>query len=365
MRKLASHDRSTLIRLASTMPKGNVTRRAILAGLSRLAEEGEGEAKPKPKGKGPGKDFIEYMKEVWDGGKKKVSNPNPESRKTYPEVAVSTAMKDKKSSTYKQVMDGFKKWTEEKKNKDKDKDKSDGKKTEEKGEKEESGNKGKENPLAKMDMNQLKEVYYQLDDIAKYAKAANFMPLISRDDDFYDDPNDVESWLDKNEGGGEFYVAEDLVFKNSSLDKKKDTPHLDNINANVRKLFKPKPREPKLAIEQFIGGLRKDIDKLDKKFRDPETGEVIENRRAEEGSKHIWKLYYHVDALERNLEKMVPKYHELNKSVVDSYNNLKNQQMKGKSWNQMTEPRPANTAIAWTMVSAVEISETKRFVPHA
>ena len=99
MRRLASSDRSTLIRLASAMPKGNATRRAILAGLTRLAEEGEGDTKPKSKGKGPGKDFIEYMKEVWDGGKKKVRNPNPDSRDAHPEVAVSTAMKDKKSST--------------------------------------------------------------------------------------------------------------------------------------------------------------------------------------------------------------------------------------------------------------------------
>ena len=39
MRRLASSDRSTLIRLASAMPKGNSTRRAILAGLTRVAIE--------------------------------------------------------------------------------------------------------------------------------------------------------------------------------------------------------------------------------------------------------------------------------------------------------------------------------------
>ncbi len=102
--------RKYLVRVASTMPNGDGLRRAILAGLLRLAEEEE-----EVSGKGPGKDFIEYMKEVWDGGKKKVSNPNPKTRDSHPEVAVSTAMKDKKSTTYKQVMDGFKKWTEEKK----------------------------------------------------------------------------------------------------------------------------------------------------------------------------------------------------------------------------------------------------------
>ena len=104
-------DRKILIRVASTLPQGDSLRRAVIAGLIRLAEE-DGES---ASGKGPGKDFIEYMKQVWDGGKKKVSNPNPKTRDAHPEVAVSTAMKDKKSSTYKQVMDGFKKWTEEKK----------------------------------------------------------------------------------------------------------------------------------------------------------------------------------------------------------------------------------------------------------
>ncbi len=105
-----AEERKYLVRVASTMPDGDGLRRAILAGLLRLAEEEE-----EVSGKGPGKDFIEYMKEVWDGGKKKVSNPNPKTRDSHPEVAVSTAMKDKKSTIYKQVMDGFKKWTEEKK----------------------------------------------------------------------------------------------------------------------------------------------------------------------------------------------------------------------------------------------------------
>jgi hypothetical protein len=39
MQKFASSDRSTLIRLASAMPNGNETRRAILAGLTRVAIE--------------------------------------------------------------------------------------------------------------------------------------------------------------------------------------------------------------------------------------------------------------------------------------------------------------------------------------
>ena len=107
-----AEERKSLVRVASTMPNGDGLRRAILAGLLRLAEDDEGAS---GSGKGPGKDFIEYMKEVWDGGKKKVSNPNPKTKDSHPEVAVSTAMKDKKSTTYKQVMDGFKKWTEEKK----------------------------------------------------------------------------------------------------------------------------------------------------------------------------------------------------------------------------------------------------------
>jgi len=80
-----------------------------------VADDDAGDTGPKPKGKGPGKDFNDYMSEVWDGGKKKVSNPNPKTRDSHPQVAVSTAMKDKKSPVYKQVMDGFKKWMEDKK----------------------------------------------------------------------------------------------------------------------------------------------------------------------------------------------------------------------------------------------------------
>ena len=37
MNKISSQDRSALIRLASTLPEGDETRRAILAGLTKLA----------------------------------------------------------------------------------------------------------------------------------------------------------------------------------------------------------------------------------------------------------------------------------------------------------------------------------------
>ncbi len=41
-RKLTASDRKTLIRLASTLPKGSEERRAILAGLSRKASRKSG-----------------------------------------------------------------------------------------------------------------------------------------------------------------------------------------------------------------------------------------------------------------------------------------------------------------------------------
>ena len=50
---------------------------------------------PKPKPPSNGGTFDEWFAKKYDGGKKKVQNPNPETKDKYPEVATSTAMKDK------------------------------------------------------------------------------------------------------------------------------------------------------------------------------------------------------------------------------------------------------------------------------
>lgn len=98
---LTASDRSSLIRLASGFPVGSEERLVIISGIVRLAKE-------KRKS-----NFRKYMDEVWDGGKKKVPNPNPKTRDKHPEVSVSTAIKNTKSNTYKEVMKGFKGWTEQ------------------------------------------------------------------------------------------------------------------------------------------------------------------------------------------------------------------------------------------------------------
>jgi hypothetical protein len=118
MREFTASDRSALIRLASTMPKGDAIRVSIVSGLIHLAEDA-GSADGKGKGKGPGPEFLEYFDEVWEGGKKKVKNPNPKTKDKYPDVTVGTAVKDKNSPIYKQVIDGFKRWLEDKKKKNK------------------------------------------------------------------------------------------------------------------------------------------------------------------------------------------------------------------------------------------------------
>lgn len=65
---------------------------------SVLAEEGKG---PPPK-------WDAYLKAKWDGGKKKVPNPNKDTKDKYKEVSMSTAMKDK--SFAKGVMEDYSKW---------------------------------------------------------------------------------------------------------------------------------------------------------------------------------------------------------------------------------------------------------------
>lgn len=81
-----------------------LSRKAVKKHLSKAVEESTGgddssasteekkETAPEPK-----KDFDAFLKEKYQGGKARVQNPNPVTRKIYPEVAVSTALKkDKK-----------------------------------------------------------------------------------------------------------------------------------------------------------------------------------------------------------------------------------------------------------------------------
>ena len=127
-RSLTASDRSALIRLASSLPKGNPTRRGILAGLKRVAEEAEEEAKPKGGKKKPGSMLKKFLAEVGD---QKAKNPD-----TGNEVKVKTlAGKPKDSKAYKIFKDQFDKWMEEQ---DKDEEKSKDKKPESKDKKPES-----------------------------------------------------------------------------------------------------------------------------------------------------------------------------------------------------------------------------------
>lgn len=59
----------------------------------------------------PSAKFLEFWKEVYDGGKKKVSNPNQATKKTHPNVSASTAMKTPAFQA--KVKKEFKAWLEE------------------------------------------------------------------------------------------------------------------------------------------------------------------------------------------------------------------------------------------------------------
>ncbi len=75
--------------------------------LRRIAEEFEEEPKgKKPKGPPPGWD--KFMKERYEGGKRKVSNPNPNTRMQFPQVSVGTAMKN--DVIKKKVMQEYREW---------------------------------------------------------------------------------------------------------------------------------------------------------------------------------------------------------------------------------------------------------------
>ncbi len=83
--------------------------RRMLINEIRKTAEGEGEEAPKAKGKGrsgPPPGFDKYVKAVWNGGSKKVPNPNPKGRQK--DVTFNTAMKDE--TFRKKIMKDFAKW---------------------------------------------------------------------------------------------------------------------------------------------------------------------------------------------------------------------------------------------------------------
>ncbi len=64
--------------------------------MRRYADGSDTEVEEKPKAQGKGKpsaQFLKFWEEVYDKGKKKVSNPNQATKKTHPNVSASTAMK--------------------------------------------------------------------------------------------------------------------------------------------------------------------------------------------------------------------------------------------------------------------------------
>lgn len=101
-------NRHTLIRIASTLPVGHTLRRAVLQCLA--TEEGESEDEPKSKKKGPPPGWDNFVKEKYGGPSKMVPNPNPKSKKKYPNVTLSTALKDK--ATMARVMREYAQWRE-------------------------------------------------------------------------------------------------------------------------------------------------------------------------------------------------------------------------------------------------------------
>ena len=104
--------RNDLIKLAYEQPHF----RDAVIGLLRIAAapsggegaESEEEAATPKKRKGPPPRWDEFLKAKYNGGKKKVSNPNSKTRTRFPQVSASTAMKDK--GFFKKVMEEYKKW---------------------------------------------------------------------------------------------------------------------------------------------------------------------------------------------------------------------------------------------------------------
>jgi hypothetical protein len=92
-----------ILKLASRDPS---FRRALIKKLAEEEKPEKGKASP---------DFLKFWKEVYEDGKKRVSNPNPKTKDKQRDVAASTAMKDPKFK--KQIKKEFQKWKSQNKDK--------------------------------------------------------------------------------------------------------------------------------------------------------------------------------------------------------------------------------------------------------
>jgi hypothetical protein len=105
---ITASDRTNLIRLASTLPKGSEERRAILSGLRIAAEGGDEESGG---GGGVSGKYLEFMDEVGDD---KVTDPD-----TGNEVKVKSLGGKKKPKGDKWLKEQYGKWLEDQDKKDK------------------------------------------------------------------------------------------------------------------------------------------------------------------------------------------------------------------------------------------------------
>lgn len=71
-----------------------------------LAKEGLRDSESQSEGPPP--DWDEFMREMYDGGKRRIPNPNPETRDTYHDVSISTALKY--PNVMKSVMREYRAW---------------------------------------------------------------------------------------------------------------------------------------------------------------------------------------------------------------------------------------------------------------
>jgi len=98
--------RERLIRLAYLNQK---VRQHLLTVLASEVDEGAEEPKvPGKKPVGPPPKWDEFLKARYEGGKKKVTNPNPKTKTKWPQVTAQTAMKDK--NFMKRLMKEYKEW---------------------------------------------------------------------------------------------------------------------------------------------------------------------------------------------------------------------------------------------------------------
>lgn len=115
--------RQAVLKLAHSKPE---LRRFLVPILrSKTAqeeEEDEEESKSTSQKKKVPPKWEEFLKAKYEGGKKKVPNPNPKTKQKYPTVSISTALRDK--DVMKKVMEEYHKWV-----KGTDDEKTKGKKT--------------------------------------------------------------------------------------------------------------------------------------------------------------------------------------------------------------------------------------------